>query len=72
MDGLAGADWVIGECFTAADSYLLTFRRWAIRIGADVAAHPGWAALVGRVLERPAVQRALTREGLTPSEFGHP
>jgi glutathione S-transferase len=62
-------EWLVPGHFTAADSYALTFLRWARRIGFDIARYPQWIALVGRVLERPAVQRALEREGLNAEEF---
>ena len=55
--------------FTAADSYALTFLRWARRIGFEIARYPQWVALAGRTLERPAVKRALEREGLGAEEF---
>jgi glutathione S-transferase len=64
-----GAGWLVAERFTSADSYLLTFFRWAVRIGFDMAAYPGWAALVARTLERPAVQRAIAREELDLAQF---
>ena len=64
-----GDDWLVAGRFTAADSYLLTFFRWGLRIEFDMAAYPRWAALAARILERPAVQRALGREGLDPEQF---
>ena len=69
IDGLCGEGWLVSGRFTAADTYALTFLRWAKRIGFDIAAYPRWAALAGRVLERPAVIRALEREGLGSAEF---
>jgi glutathione S-transferase len=64
-----GDDWLVPGHFTAADSYALTFFRWGRRIGEEMAIYPSWAALCGRVLERPAVQRVLEREGLAAGEF---
>jgi glutathione S-transferase len=69
IDGLCAEGWLVPGRFTAADSYALTFLRWARRIGYDVAQYPRWVALAERVLERPAVQRALGREGLKAEEF---
>jgi len=34
-----------------------------------MAAFPRWAAHLERLLDRPAVQRVLEREGLKPEEF---
>jgi glutathione S-transferase len=69
IEQLCVEEWLVGGRFTAADSYLLTFLRWAKRIGVDIGRYPGWVALAGRALERPAVQRALGREGLSAEEF---
>jgi glutathione S-transferase len=69
LDEIARNGWAAAGRFTAADSYLLTFRRWALRIGADIDQHAGWKAHAERVLERPAVQRVIEREGLAPGEF---
>ena len=69
IDGRCGDGWLAGDEFTAADSYVLTFFRWGNRIGLDTSDFPRIAALVGRVLERPAVQRVIVREGLAVEEF---
>jgi len=69
IEALCVDEWLVPAGFTAADSYALTFLRWAKRIGFDIGRYPQWVALVGRVLERPAVRRALEREGLTADEF---
>jgi glutathione S-transferase len=69
IDGRCGDSWVLGETFTAADSYLAVFFRWARRMDMDMIRYRRWAALVERVVDRPAVQRALEGEGLQASEF---
>jgi glutathione S-transferase len=69
IETLCVDEWLVPGQFTAADSYALTFLRWARRIGFDIARYPQWVALAGRVLERPAVRRALAREGLEAGEF---
>jgi len=69
IEALCVDDWLAPGGFSAADSYALTFLRWAKRIGFDVARYPQWAALAGRALERPAVGRALEREGLEAEQF---
>jgi glutathione S-transferase len=50
--------------FTIADPYFLILRRWAIRVGVDVVAHTALTAHAERLAARPAVQRALAREGI--------
>ena len=69
IDGLCGEDWLVPGRFSAADGYVLTFLRWARRIGCDIGRYPRWVALAGRTLERPSVQRALAREGLDAEAF---
>jgi len=69
IETLCVDEWLVPGYFTAADSYALTFLRWARRIGFDIARYPQWVALAGRILERPAVSRALDREGLKAEEF---
>jgi glutathione S-transferase len=72
IEALAGDSWLVGDQFTAADSYLLTFYRWGNRIGADMGQFPRWTAAVGRTLARPSVQKVLAREQLKSSEFQPP
>jgi glutathione S-transferase len=69
IDQLTGGEWLVPGDYSAADGYALTFFRWGKRIGFDMRPYRGWAALAGRILERPAVQRALEREGLKADEF---
>ena len=69
IEHLSGEGWLVGDSFTAADGYALVFFRWGRRIGMDMGRYPRWAALLARVLERPAVKRAIEREGLSLEEF---
>jgi glutathione S-transferase len=69
IEGLCSEGWLVPGHFSAADGYALTFYRWGKRIGFDMAPYAQWAALCGRALERPAVQRALEAEGLKSEEF---
>lgn len=69
IEALCSGDWLVPGRFTAADSYALTFFRWGRRIGIDMSLYPNWAALCARIVERPAVERALEREGLKAEEF---
>lgn len=64
VEGRLAADgFVLGEAYSLCDSYLAVFFLWAKRMELPVAELPRYARLVERVLERPAVRRALTQEG---------
>ncbi|HKX91364.1 MAG TPA: glutathione S-transferase N-terminal domain-containing protein [Sphingomicrobium sp.] len=69
IEALCVDEWLASGHFSAADGYALTFLRWAKRIEFPIDRYPQWVGLVGRVLERPAVRRALDREGLSAAEF---
>ena len=64
LEALAAAKdaWLVGETFTAVDSYALVVRRWAERIGVDLSAYPAWTAKGDRALARPSVVRVLAQE----------
>lgn len=60
-----GDGWAAGDSYSIADIYLFPFHGWAWRFDLDIGAEcPKWTALVSRMRERPAVQRALATEGL--------
>lgn len=60
-----GRDWAVPGGYSVADIYLLVFYQWGQRIGLDMHAdYPAWTALARRMLDRPAVQRALRQEGI--------
>ena len=67
-DRLARSAYLAGEQMTLADPYVLVFFRWGNRIGLDMS-YPHWAAHSRGMLDRPAVQRALEREGLDAADF---
>jgi glutathione S-transferase len=69
IEALCGDGWLVADQFTAADSYAGIFYRWGRRIEMDMSAYQRWASLVGRVIDRPATQRVLEREGWTRSDF---
>lgn len=69
IETLCVDEWLVPGHFSAADTYALTFLRWAKRIDFDIGRYPQWVALAGRILERPAVRRALEREELKAEEF---
>lgn len=58
----APGGWLVGGRFTAVDPYALVFWRWADRLDIDTAQYPAFTAHAHRLLERPAVQRAVARE----------
>jgi glutathione S-transferase len=65
IDGaLAGHDFLMGKQFTVADGYLFVMLAWADRMKFDLSAMPNLLAYKARVGARPAVQAALTKEGL--------
>ncbi len=65
LDGqLSGHDYLMGKQFTVADGYLFTMLAWADRMKFDLSAMPNLLAYKARVAARPAVQEALTKEGL--------
>lgn len=59
-----GGDYLRGSRFTAADAYLYTVLRWNDFHHIDLARWPALAAYRQRVAQRPAVQRALSAEGI--------
>ena len=65
---LGEGPWATGERYSVADAYLLVFWTWGrgsvlqFDMARDV---PHWTAHALRMAERPAVQRAFRREGLT-------
>jgi glutathione S-transferase len=61
---LAGRDYLMGKQFTVADGYLFTMLAWADRMKFDLSAMPNLLAYKARVGARPAVQAALSKEGL--------
>ena len=63
---LPEAGFVLGERYSLVDAYLAVFFLWARRFELPVAELPRYSRLVGAVLPRPAVRRALEQEG-----FGH-
>ena len=54
--------WVMGERFTICDPYLFTLTGWLESDGVDKASFPKCHAHYKRMVERPAVQRALAEQ----------
>jgi glutathione S-transferase len=70
IESKIGDGWLLGGDYSVADAYLFPFYRWGNRIGLDMkAACPRWTGWVERMKERPAVQRAVEREGLSLTEW---
>jgi glutathione S-transferase len=69
IEALVGDGWLVGDRFTAADSYALIFFRWGRRIGMDMRGYPKWAALNQRLLAEASVQRVVEIEELGTELF---
>lgn len=63
---LGDKDYVLGA-FSVADAYAFTVLRWAKAFKVDLSGLPKLEAYFQRVFARPAVQQALTEEGLPTS-----
>ncbi len=61
---LAGHDWLMGDTFTVADTYLFTVANWGRLVAVDIAPLAHLSAFMARVGARPAVQAAMKAEGL--------
>jgi glutathione S-transferase len=69
IEGLIDDGWLVGDQFSAADCYALTFFRWGRRLGMDMRDFPKWAALNKRLLAEPSVRRTVEREELGTELF---
>jgi glutathione S-transferase len=63
-DTLHDKAYLLGSRFCVADAYLFTVIRWANALQLDLSAFPHLNAYMERVAARPAVQEALSDEGL--------
>ena len=63
---LAKGPYLFGEQFTVADAYLFTVTNWTNFLKLDFSEFPNVLAFQARVAARPAVQAAMTAEGLRP------
>jgi glutathione S-transferase len=61
-ESLFEGPWVMGETYTIADPYLFVMTGWLPSDGVDPTLFPKVNEHHARMLERPAVQRALARE----------
>lgn len=66
VNGWIKGPWVLGDHYSIADAYLLPFYRWGNRIGLEMAhEYPRWAEWTRRMLERPAVSKTVSIEGIS-------
>jgi glutathione S-transferase len=63
VESVLKGDYLFGDDPCVADFYLFVMLRWAVRFGVEVPA--ALMALLRRLEDRPAVQRALQEEGLS-------
>lgn len=61
-----GRQWAVPEGYSVVDPFLLVLFRWGNRIGLAMRQdYPAWAALADKLVQRPAVGRALEQEGIS-------
>ncbi len=62
-----GGPWLLGDRYSAADPYAFMLGRWTRGFGSRPAREfPHLGPFLQRMLQRPAVQRAVAAEGLVP------
>jgi glutathione S-transferase len=61
---LAGKDYLMGKQFTVADGYAFVVAGWSKWLNIPLDPYSNLRSYLGRVLERPAVQKVLKLEGL--------
>ncbi|WP_148663371.1 glutathione S-transferase family protein [Bosea vaviloviae] len=57
-----GGPWFLGDTYSAVDAYLFTLARWSRGMPRPATSRSHLGAYLRRVIERPAVQRALAQE----------
>jgi glutathione S-transferase len=58
--------WVAGADYSMCDPYLFTLSSWLEGDGVDITRFPRVHDHYKRMMERPAVQRAMREQGLIP------
>ncbi|HET9978496.1 MAG TPA: glutathione S-transferase family protein [Burkholderiaceae bacterium] len=61
-----GGPWLLGERYSALDPYAWMLCRWTRSAKRPARTLPHVGPFLQRVLERPALQRVMAREGLSP------
>ena len=69
QDVLNDRAFLMGESFTVADAYLYVVLRWCQPVGIDLGLYPNLEDYEHRISQRPAVQRALSDEGLDHQRY---
>jgi glutathione S-transferase len=64
IETLTDGAFLVAGRLTPADSYLLTFYRWGIRIGVEMSAYAGWTRHTERTLADPSVAAVVAKEGI--------
>lgn len=63
---MQAAEWCVASRYSIVDAYLLVFYRWGNRMGIRMREdYPTWTNHTLRMLQRPAVNRALEREAIS-------
>jgi glutathione S-transferase len=63
---LQPSEWALDDLYSIVDIFLLVFYRWGNRMKIDMKAdYPVWTEHTHRMLERPAVIRALAQENIS-------
>ena len=65
---LDGADYLLGDGFSAADAYAFVILNWSNYVGIDLSPWPNIQAYMDRIQSRPAVQKSMSAEGLIEAE----
>jgi len=66
-----GQPWLLGECFSAVDPYVLMLCRWTRGLARPARALPQLGPYLQRVLARPATRRVFEREVLAQAGTKH-
>jgi len=67
---LASTPYLMEDTYTVADAYLFTLLNWAPKLSVDLSPWPALQQFMTRVGARPATQKAMRDEGLTPPNPG--
>ncbi|OUM05114.1 glutathione transferase GstA [Pseudomonas syringae] len=59
-----GRDYLLGNDFSVADTYLFAVTRWSVNFGISLDEQPALKAFMARVEARPSVKAVLKAEGL--------
>lgn len=61
---LAKQNYCMGSTFSVVDAYLFTVLNWSKHLKVDLSPYPALLGFIERIASRPAVQAAMTAEGL--------